>query len=161
MATKLYKKDKLKYKNGFIVDKKGKVIGVNNSIVAALNRLERKYQEYLWKEEHPDVKPVEAEPFRFETERGKVIASVEANTPLLDREVKKAMCLMDELDDIGKAKKMNEELDALHDVFVWLNDDELVGCKQQGQLRFDLKYIGNPLLLTKDKLASIVIEMNS
>lgn len=158
--AKMYKKDKLSYKNGFIV-KGDKVVGVDNTIVATLNRFEREYQRYLWNESIEKPKPVEDKPFMFKTEHGNIYPKVIPDTPLLDIKALEAITIMDELDEIKTADKINEVFEDNFDLFAWLDSEYIVSCKHQQQLRFDLHYLGNPLELTKDKLRDIIIEMNS
>ena len=156
--AKIVKKSKCKYKGGYIV-KDGKVVGVSNVIVAALNRFEREYQKYLWDDGDP-VEPVKNEPFRFQTEHGEVYPHVTPETPLLNLKAAETLQIMDELDEIEAAKKINKVFDDNTDLFMWLDSKHIVESKQQHQLQFDLKYLGNPLELTKDRLADIIIEMN-
>ena len=156
--AKIYKKSKLSYKNGYIV-KGDKVVGVDNTIVAALNRFEREYQKYLWGDDEP-VESVKNEPFRFQTEHGDVYPHVTPETPLLDLKATETLLIMNELDEIESAKKINKVFDDNSDLFMWLDSKHIVESKQQCQLQFDLKYLGNPLELTKDRLADIIIEMN-
>lgn len=158
--AKMYKKDKLQYKNGFIV-KGDKVVGVDNAIVAALNRFERAYQKFLWNKNIEKPKPVEDKPFEFETEHGNIYPKVTPDTPLLDIKALEAITIMDELDEIKAADKINEIFNANFDLFAWLDSEYIVSCKNQQQLRFDLLFLGNPLELNKDKLCKFIIEMNS
>lgn len=158
--AKMYKKSKLSYKNGFIV-KGDKVVGVDNTIVSALNRFERAYQKFLWNENIEKPKPIEDKPFMFETEHGNIYPKVTPETPLLDIKALETMTIMDELDEIKAAEKINEIFDDNLDLFAWLDSEYIVSCKHQQQLRFDLQYLGNPLELTKDMLCKIIIEMNS
>lgn len=158
--AKMYKKDKLQYKNGFIV-KGDKVVGVDNTIVAALNRFERAYQKFLWNENIEKPKPVEDKPFMFETEHGNIYPKVTPDTPLLDIKALETMTIMDELDEIKAAEKINEVFNDNLDLFAWLDSEYIISCKHQQQLQFDLRYLGNPLKLTKDRLCEIIIEMNS
>lgn len=158
--AKMYKKDKLQYKNGFIV-KGDKVIGIDNAIVAALNRFERAYQKFLWNENVEKPKPIENKQFMFETEHGKIYPKVTPDTPLLDLKALEAITIMDELDEIKTAETVNKIFEDNFDLFAWLDSEYVIGCKHQQQLQFDLHYLGNPLELTKDRLADIIIEMNS
>lgn len=154
--AKIYKKSKLTYKNGYIV-KDDKVIGVPNRIVAGLNGLERQLQEAKFNHDNP-VESVKPRPeFGFQTERGDVFCRVVAVTPNLVEAVEKTMKIMDELDDVSWAERANKAFAVYQDIIDWVCDKHVVACKQQSQLRFDLKFIGNPLELTKDDIVEIIM----
>ena len=158
MAMKMYKKNKLEYKNGYLV-KGEKVIGVDNYIVAMFNDLDTDLQKAEFKRQHP-VKPVEKQPeFSRMTEHGKVFVQVGADTPVLDEMVEKTMALLDEVDDLDVAKKITEYMASIQPLIQWVEDDHVVTAEQQVQHRFDLPMVGNPLKLDKDMLLDMVIHM--
>ena len=99
--TKMFKKSKLSYKNGYIV-KDGKVIGISNAIVAALNKLEREYQEWLHDQGKVLPMPIDEDPFEFETEHGKVYPKVSVDTPALDKKAAETLKIMEELDNVER-----------------------------------------------------------
>lgn len=153
--AKMYKKSKLQYRDGLVV-KDGKVIGIDNEIVVALNRIEREYQKALWNKEHPIRPAALVEEFAFETERGNVYPHIEVRTPHLDDAIDKAIGIMDDLDAVSFAERVNKYLEEIHPLVEWVAGKRIVSCSQPVQARFDLKYIGNPLELDKNQLVEIV-----
>jgi hypothetical protein len=160
MGTKMYKKSKLEYKNGYIV-KNGKIISVDNKIVDMFNQLETDYQRALWDANHPVMPAVGRPEFQFETERGKVHPVIKVHTPNLDEAISKAKDIMDDLDAIDAADRATEYLNKIQPLIQFICDDHIVSCNQETLHRFDLKFIGNPLELDKETLGYLVHEMFS
>jgi hypothetical protein len=158
MAMKMYKKNKLEYKNGYIV-KGDKVVGIDNMIVAMFNELDTDLQKAEFRRQHP-VKPVAEQPkFSRMTEHGEVFVQVGAETPVLDEMVEKTIAMLDEVDQLDIAKKVTEYMASIQQLIQWVEDDYVVTAEQQVQHRFDLPFVGNPLELDKDLLLGMVVNM--
>lgn len=155
---KMYKKAECEYRNGYIV-KGDEIICIDNEIVDLLNQLEYDYQKAMFEKANTIPPMPEAPEFGFVTERGKVFPHVHASTPKLDEVVETTMKIMDELDASNMADACNEYFEGIEPVLLFVNDGYVVDCEQAVQHRFDLKNIGNPLELDKDKLADFVIKM--
>lgn len=155
---KMYKKSKLKYKNGYLV-KDGKIVNIDNDIVYLFNKLEKDYQQAMFEREHPVLPAMPQPKFKFETEHGKVYAHVEAKTPKLDEMTMNTVEMLDELDNIEKADEANDYFESVHKLIKFANSKYIVSCDQTYQEQFDLKYLGNPLELSKLDICNIVIDI--
>lgn len=155
---KMYKKSKLSYENGYIV-KNDKIVGIDNEVVDLLNRIEHDYQVARWRKNHPAIPATEVPPFEFETDRGEVFVSFESDTPALDEALALSMAIMDDLDAVSTAEQLNHYFEGIQPVINFVNDERVVSFNQNTQHRFDLKYLGNPLELTKEKLVELISEM--
>lgn len=155
---KMYKKAECEYRNGYIV-KGDEVVGIDNEVVDLLNKLEYDYQKAMFAKAHAVPPMPEVPEFGFRTERGEVFPQVSAETPKMDEMVANTIEMMEELDAMSMADACNEYFDGIEPLILFVNDDYVIGCEQAVQHRFDLKNIGNPLKLDKDKLTDFVIKM--
>lgn len=156
---KMYAKADLEYKNGYIVDKQGEVVAIDNEIVDLFNKLETDMQHAYWEKGQPKIELPSIEKFSRVSERGNVYAHIEANTPKLDKEIDKAIAIMDELDAVDRAKKVNDYFNGIVPIQLFIADENIVACESAVPHRFDLPLLGNPLEMTKQKLAGFVIDM--
>lgn len=138
---KTYKKENLKYKNGYIF-KGDKIVGIDNDIVDLANKMEtdtqRKYHEV-----HNKIDINDVEEFNRVSEFSRPL--VMPSTPKLDKKIEESIELMDELDGMQKAEEANEYLESIHPVVQFIQEDFVIDCKQDTQHKFDLPVLGNPL----------------
>lgn len=157
---KMFKKEELEYRNGYIV-KNDEIIGVDNKIVDMFNQFEEDIQRAKHEKDNKPAPVEEPKPFYRKTERGSVYPFVQADTPVLDKMTERAINLMDELDSVGAADKINDYFDTIQPIILFADDEFVVSGEQASQHRFDLPTIGNPLKVTKEDLCSFVIGMFS
>lgn len=151
---KIYKKEELEYKDGYIV-KGDEVLELPADLCATLDALELDCQRAAWKREHK-LPPVPKVPeFERKSEFGPAHVLVEPLTPNLDEFVTQAEKIMAELDDVEAGEKVNAYLKKIEPVFRFVNGDSVV-ASGACPWRFDLPTVGNPLELTEDKVIGLV-----
>ena len=158
MTMKMFNKSECEYKGGYIVCK-GKVVCVDNRIVDLFNKLEEDVQRAQYEATKMPTVIMPAGEFSRATEHGKIYPVVNADTPELDKLTDQAIKIMDELDSIADAEKVNEYFSSIKPLIMFVNDEFIVSGEQAIQHRFDLPVIGNPLEVTKDDLSQWVIGM--
>ena len=156
---KMYEKKELEYKGGYLVAG-DKVVGLDNSLVRMFNELEEDYQfaKFTHTKEMLTL-PSPTMEFHRKSEHGKVMPTIEVETPELDAAVEKSVKMMDELDAVSSATIANEYLEKIMPLIMFVVDPFVVSVDQPSQERLDLLCVGNPLELTKDKLVDMVTEM--
>lgn len=156
---KMYEKKELEYKGGYLVAG-DKVVGLDNSLVRMLNELEEDYQfaKFTHTKEMLTL-PSPTMEFHRKSEHGKIMPTIEVETPELDAAVEKSVKMMDELDAVSSATIANEYLEKIMPLIMFVDDPFVVSVDQPSQERLDLLCVGNPLELTKDKLVDMVTEM--
>lgn len=160
MTMKMINKSECEYKGGYIVHN-GEVVCVDNEVVDLFNKLELDVQRAQFEATN---KPQCFEPvgeFKSKSEHGAVFPVISADTPELDAAAEKAMKIMDELDAVVDASKINEYFDDIYDLFLFVNEEFIVSGEQETQHRFDLPTIGSPLELSKEDLSDFVVSMFS
>lgn len=156
---KMYEKKELEYKGGYLVAG-DKVVGLDNSLVHMLNGLEEDYQfaKFMHTKEMLTL-PSPTIEFRRKSEHGKIVPTIEVETPELDAAAEKSVKMMDELDAVSSAAIANEYLEKIMPLIMFVEDEFVVSVDQPSQDRLDLLCVGNPLELTKEKLVEMVTEM--
>lgn len=156
---KMYEKKELEYKGGYLVAG-DKVVGLDNNLVRMLNELEEEYQfaKFTHTKEMLTL-PSPTMEFHRKSEHGKIMPTIEVETPELDAAVEKSVKMMDELDAVSSATIANEYLEKIMPLIMFVDDPFVVSVDQPSQERLDLLCVGNPLELTKDKLVDMVTEM--
>lgn len=153
---KEYKKSKLKFSNGFITTKKGKIIIPSDAIVSKLNQLEALYQKAIYNTKYKnDTKQIKVPDFEFESACYSPIKLEHCETPLLDERTKVSMQILNEIKANSFIDKTNDLIKEYADVYNWVASDTVINNGGIG-LKFDLKYIGNPLCLDEEMLTSIL-----
>ena len=154
---KIYKKEELTYKNGYLIDGEGNVVPVDNEVVDLFNKVETDYQQALYAKTHKFQLP-EFEPFKRESEFDNIRPVFEVDTPKLEEEFANALEMMDELDELEKADKINRYIDGIMPVISFIVDDSVVACEASTPHRFDLPTIGSPLI-DRDAILAILNAM--
>lgn len=158
---KMYNKESLEYKGGYIVED-NKVICVDNEVVDLFNKLETDIQRAKFeKMKGKLVVDFGNNEFHRKSELGEIFPNVEVNTPCLDEMAEKAEAIMDEIDAMNAADVMNEYFAGIKPLIAFVNDEFVIDAENSTPHRFDLPTIGNPLELTKEKLSELVIDMFS
>lgn len=156
---KMYNKEELEYKGGYLVAG-DKVVGLDNNLVRMLNELEEDYQfAKFTRTKEMLTLPNPTMEFRRKSERGKIMPTIEVKTPELDAVVEKSVKMMDELDAVSSATIANEYIEKIMPLIMFAADPFVVSVDQPSQERLDLLCVGNPLELTKEKIVDMVTEM--
>lgn len=156
---KMYNKEELEYKGGYLVAG-DKVVGLDNNLVLMLNELEEDYQfAKFTRTKEMLTLPNPTMEFRRKSERGKIMPTIKVETPELDATVEKSVKMMDELDAVSSATIANEYIEKIMPLIMFAADPFVVSVDQPSQERLDLLCVGNPLELTKEKIVDMVTEM--
>jgi len=152
--AKLIKKKDCKFKNGYIV-KDDKVIGLPTAVWMQLNKLELMMQQYAYLDDQGEYhKAPSLEGFKRASSKKRSYVTVK-ETPTIDELVSKAESFMRETDAVNTANDVNKMIDRYGALVDWCASKKFVGGLQDGPL--DLVMIGNPLELTPDDIASILL----
>lgn len=157
---KMFNKSDCEYKGGYIVCN-GEVVAVDNEIVDLFNKLEEDVQRARFEAENCGPLPCYKEPGQFarKTEHGSVFPHVTVSTPTFDKMADRAIKMMDEIDEMAKADRVNDYFEGIVPLLMFVNDEFIVSGEQGVQHRFDLPTLGDPLKIDKDTLSEFVIDM--
>lgn len=149
----LKNKKELVYKQGrlFVGNE---LVSVSRFVVSEANRLERMLQKAevikanKQTVETSMVKPIE---FKFVSEHESDICLPKPKTPHLDKRVKEHEALAEEDKKVRDYNVLQVITKDFKHLIEFVNNDEVI-VGNEDTYRFDLKTIGNPLKLNKDKL---------
>lgn len=146
---KLYKKESLTYKDGYLITGDGDVVAIDNEIVDLANTLEERVQRASFLDDQPEFC---AGPDLTQFKRMSEFEdySVDVITPLADMEARRSVMLMDELDNANAGNKVNEDIAGLQPLLQFAAGDSVMAVENAAPHRFDLPALGNPLELTPD-----------
>lgn len=158
---KFVKKNKLQYRNGLIVDKKGRVVALDDAIVDQLNMLETKVQQHAYIKAQPEATPVPSlDGFKRESihdNSGIEVAAID--TPIMDKRIEEGLAFAKEAERTYKADEanriINQHLKSLVEFVI--NDEVLVDCDAGYAHEIDTPTLGNPLELTDGDIVSAVL----
>lgn len=155
---KIIKKSDITFKNGrFIVG--DECVGFDYEVGLTINLLERHYQHALWKISAYNAAKLRKapEPFEFESAFGCKF-EIKAETPALDKSVKEALAVMDDMDRKLYANAANAYIETydIAGLVDWLNADEIAVTFDAIEPKVDAKFIGNPLELDEERLSAIL-----
>lgn len=156
---KMFNKSECEYKGGYIVNS-GEVVAIDNKIVDLFNKLEEDVQRAEFERTSCGPLPCYQEPDKFarmSEHDNKIMSFVSCETPELDKLVEQGIKIMDELDSMANAAKINEYFDGIKPLIMFVDEEFIVSGEQSTQHRFDLPTIGNPLELNANKLSEFVI----
>lgn len=158
-AMKMFDKEKIEYKNGYLVCE-GEIVSVDNEVVDLANKLETDVQRASFKRTHGcnyDPCKVCDEPFARTTERN--IPTLRVETPMLDKKTKQAMQMMDEIDAMEKADQINEYLRGIDPLLQFAENDFVIACEHGEQHRFDVPVLGDPTKWTLKSISEQVMSI--
>lgn len=140
---KIYNKAKLHVVDGFITTKKGKIVGVNKTIVEQANRLETELQKCAYAKSQSETTPdTSFEGFERVSSQPKYEVSVA--TPKLDEAIKETMHLMNEIDTVNNVAKINQMIEEYADLVEFADKDIIIATDAE-PVRFDTHFLGSPL----------------
>lgn len=141
---KLYKKEDLTFKDGYlVVDETNEIINVDPEVALQANQLETLYQEAEYLAGQPEFSPGPSLD-GFVREGIREMPMFRCETPLNDAEVEHSMKLMNELDRAQVTERMNDRLKTLVDLIAFVRSDEVLSVDGPSG-RFDTPHLGDPL----------------
>ena len=154
---KFMKKEKLTYKNGYLINEKGKIVMPDYDVVYQFNNLEEEFQRAMYLKAQP--KAVAAPSMEGWEKVSEHDVDVEdmffAKTPTLDKKIEESIALMDDIDAANKVDKLRAISAGYPKVIEFINSKEIIVYKDN-EYRFDLATLGNPLEFTVEKFRKVV-----
>ena len=160
MKTKVVKKSKLKFKDGYFFDKKGRLVAIDHEIVYQINKVEEIVQMYLYLKNQPKYQPEPSlEGFEFKSTEG--LLHVETQTPTFDKLYEDALTIMAELDNKAKADAANRFFKEYKELVRWIKSDEIFITVNPGirPPRVDTCKLGNPLEFSVEDFTDVVMNI--
>lgn len=154
---KFMKKEKLTYKNGYLINEKGKIVMPDCDVVYQFNNLENEFQRALYLKAQP--KAVAAPSMEGWEKISEHDVDMEdmffAETPTLDKKIEESIALMDDIDAANKVDKLRAISVRYPKVIEFINSKEII-VRDDNEYRFDLATLGNPLEFTVEKFRRVV-----
>ena len=154
---KFMKKEKLTYKNGYLINEKGKIIMPDYDVVYQFNNLEEEFQKAMYLKAQP--KAVAAPSMEGWEKVSEHDVDVEdmffAETPTLDKKIEESIALMDDIDVANKVDKLRAISAGYPKVIEFINSKEII-VYEDNEYRFDMATLGNPLEFTVEKFRKVV-----
>lgn len=151
---KIISKQDCTFANGRIIKGK-KVIGLPAGVVSQLNNLEEAIQKSRYLDEQGKAKPAPTLD-GFVRKSTRELPTVDVSTPILDKKVADCEKLMEEIDRMSAAGKVNGIIQANRELFEFLTTDEFIEGEDTGYI--DTPTLGNPLKLKAEELIAIIQE---
>ena len=154
---KFMKKEKLTYKNGYLINEKGKVVMPDYDVVYQFNNLEVEFQRALYLKAQPKaVAAPSMEGWKKVSEHDVDVEDMFfAETPTLDKKIEESIALMDDIDAANKVDKLRAISAGYPKVIEFINSKEII-VYEDNEYRFDLATLGNPLEFTVEKFRRVV-----
>lgn len=154
---KFMKKEKLAYKNGYLINEKGKIVMPDCDVVYQFNNLEWEFQRALYlKAQHKAVAALSMEGWEKVSEHDVDVEDMFfAETPTLDKKIEESIALMDDIDAANKVDKLRAISARYPRVIEFINSKEII-VYDDNEYRFDLATLGNPLEFTIEKFRRVV-----
>ena len=154
---KFMKKEKLTYKNGYLINEKGKIVMPDYDVVYQFNNLEEEFQRAMYLKAQP--KAVAAPSMEGWEKVSEHDVDVEdmffAKTPTLDKKIEESIALMDDIDAANKVDKLRAISAGYPKVIEFINSKEII-VYEDNEYRFDMATLGNPLEFTVEKFRKVV-----
>lgn len=156
---KFYKKEALRFENGYLVTKKGKVVCVDTHIVELANQLEYKLQQAKYLHDQPKAVPApNLTGFEFKSANKKV-GHFSARTPIMDKKLEEAELLMDEIDGMMTADLMNAMAEEYADLIAFACSDKILDADYEAK-QFDTNYLGDPRMWDEQTIVEAIAFIN-
>ena len=154
---KFMKKEKLTYKNGYLINEKGKIVMPDCDVVYQFNNLEWEFQRALYLNAQPKaVAAPSMEGWEKVSEHNVDVENMFfAETPTLDKKIEESIALMDDIDAANKVDKLRAISARYPKVIEFINSKEIIVC-DNNEYQFDLAMLGNPLEFTVEKFRRVV-----
>lgn len=156
---KVFKKSELTLVDGLFVTPDNEIVCLDSDIVDLANELETKYQKALYLKEQPEAQPMPTlNGFKRESVNKIELFTIE--TPLNDKHNKEVIALMDEIDDAQLGRQMNDMLESMFELVMFVRNDTVVSLDAGVVHRFDTPKLGNPLDWTEDTVVKAVAKIH-
>ena len=154
---KFMKKEKLVYKNGYLINQKGKIVMPDYDVVYQFNNLEEEFQRALYLKAQPKaVAAPSMEGWEKVSERDVDVEDMFfAETPTLDKKIEESIALMDDIDAANKVDKLQAIAAEYPKVIEFINSKEII-VYDDNEYQFDMATLGNPLEFTVEKFRRVV-----
>lgn len=161
--VKLINKSKLHMVDGYIVDKKDRVVFINPNVISQINNLETELQQKIYLAAQPEAQPMPTlEGFERKSILDSKMSGIEpVETPTIDKRIEEAMAFAHEAEEISIANKVNAYVENnLKDLMEFVKSDKVIAAEGGKLYRIDTPCIGNILELTDDDILHIVMSFN-
>lgn len=154
---KFMKKEKLAYKNGYLINEKGKIVMPDYDVVYQFNNLEEKFQRAMYLKAQPKaVAAPSMEGWKKVSEHDVDVEDMFfAETPTLDKKIEESIALMDDIDAANKVDKLQAIAAEYPKVIEFINSKEII-VYDDNEYQFDMATLGNPLEFTVEKFRRVV-----
>lgn len=154
---KFMKKDKLVYKNGYLMNEKGKIVMPDYDVMYQFNNLEEEFQRALYLKAQPKaVAAPSMEGWKKVSEHDVDVEDMFfAETPTLDKKIEESIALMDDIDAANKVDKLQAIAAEYPKVIEFINSKEII-VYDGNEYQFDMATLGNPLEFTVEKFRRVV-----
>lgn len=156
---KFMKKEKLTYKNGYLINEKSKIVMPDYDVVHQFNKLEVEFQRALYLKAQPKaVAAPSMEGWKKVSEHDVDVKNMFfTETPTLDKKIEESIALMDDIDAANKVDKLRAISTGYPKVIEFINSKEIImRDDNEYQYHFDLATLGNPLEFTIEKFRKVV-----
>lgn len=156
---KMFKKEEVEYKNGYLVCG-DEIVGIDNEVVDLANKLETDSQRASFKRTHGcDYSPCDSCDEKFARTSERVSPVIRVDTPMLDKKAKQAMQMMDEIDAMATADEVNDYLRGIDPLVRFAENDFIIACEHGEQHRFDVPTLGDPTKWTVQSISETVMSV--
>ena len=154
---KFMKKEKLTYKNGYLINEKGKIVMPDYDVVYQFNNLEEEFQKAMYLKAQPEaVAAPSMEGWEKVSEHDVDVEDMFfAKTPTLDKKIEESIALMDDIDVANKVDKLRAISAGYPKVIEFINSKEII-VYEDNEYQFDMATLGNPLEFTVEKFREVV-----
>lgn len=155
---KMYKKTKCEFIENRIMHKNN-AIGIPFEIAFMLDELEDKLQRARYIMAQPQAVKAPSEEGFVREHVSNIPCLKMPDTPVHDAKILESMALMDEIDSVNVANEVNETMVNMKPLVDWAESKWV--ADYDGNTKFDLKLIGNPLELTGVDILRYIMEIKS
>jgi len=163
MGTKYVKKKKLRFEDGYFFYN-GEIVAIDSFIVGQFNHIETMLQQAYYMNAQPEAVPEPSlDGFKRESMFDKSRVKTYVSTPLLDREIVKAIAIMDEIDSVNTAENIEKFAEDHKDLLDWIDGKKVWITTDLSALpaRVDTPRLGNPLEIDIKTILHTIVYMET
>lgn len=147
--AKMYLKSDLKFVDGYLIDNNDNVVALPDKVAEQINDLETCIQKLMYLDDQPEPTP-ERSLDGFERKSIRMVPTVKADTPTLDKKVAEGKQILSEIRELDKSEKINDVISDFEDAFEWFKVERFV--EGSNVVRVDTLEIGNILNVDPEEL---------